>query len=231
MQRQRSASQLALCGIIACGLVAAAGPARAEGRGGFDGRMFMGVRYANPHIAMETGFTRWTGGVVTEQSSFDNDYHADAGGIFVGYTLPYRKMYLSGQVFLDRYDGEFELAVGSSKFTNSINHAVGLDLMPGVYLAEKLSAFARLGVVSGDCDFIKQSPTSTNYDENSTLYGYTWGFGLAYDVTPRVTAKLDYAQTVYEQIEINASRGTRDDRTLVEPHAKSVSLTLQYNFN
>ena len=180
---------------------------------------------------MQTQFIRRTDGVITEQSSFDNQYTSNAGGLFVGYTLPFKRFYLSGQVFFDLFDKEFELSVGSSRFTSAINHAFGIDLMPGVYLFRGLSFFGKLGLTNGDFDFVKSSPTSTNYDANRNLYGYTLGFGLAYDITPRFTAKIGYEQTQYEDTEINATLGTRSDHTVVKPEVESFFIVLQYNFN
>jgi len=218
--------------IILVSLVAVSGGhVHAEDSASATGKAFMGIKYANHDIDMSTQFTRRTSGVITELSTFENSYTTNAGGLFVGYTLPYGKFYISGQVFFDVYDDDFELSVGSSRFTNTLNHAFGIDLMPGVYLFKGLSVFGKLGLVSGDFDFVKNSPTSTNYDVNSNLYGYTFGLGLAYDVTPQFTAKIGYSQTEYEEIEINATLSTRNDKTLVEPQGESFFLTLQYNFN
>ena len=86
-------------------------------------------------------------------------------------------------------------------------------------------------MVSGNFDFVKDSPTSTTYDANSNLNGRTLGFGVAYDVTPKLTAKVGYSQTTYEESEINATLGTRTDKTIVEPQIESLFLTLQYNLN
>lgn len=217
--------------IILLSLVAATGHVHAEDSASATGKVFMGIKYANQDIDMHTQFTRRTSGVITEQSTFDNNYTSNAGGLFVGYTLHYEKFYISGQIFFDVFDDDFDLSAGSSRFTNTINHAFGIDLMPGVYLFKDLSVFGKLGLVSGDFDFVKYSPTSTTYDVNSNLYGYTLGFGLSYDITPQFTAKIGYEETKYEENEINATLGTRTDKTLVEPQVESFFLTLQYNFN
>jgi len=217
--------------IILLSLVAVSGHVHAEDSASATGKVFLGIEYANHDIDMKTQFTRRTSGVITELSTFEDSYTTNAGGLFVGYTLPYEKFYISGQLFFNVYDDDFELSVGSSTITNSINHAFGIDLMPGVYLFKGLSVFGKLGLVTGDFDFVKNSPTSTKYDINRNLYGYTLGFGLAYDVTPQFTAKIGYSQTEYEEIEIDATLSTRNDKTLVEPQGESLFLTLQYNFN
>ena len=205
--------------------------AHAENGTTASGKAFLGLKYAYHDIDMSTQFTRRTSGVITEESTFQNDYTSNAGGLFVGYTHPFGKFYLSGQVFFDLYDDEFELEVGSSRITNSINHAFGIDLMPGVYLYKGLSVYGQLGLVGGEFEFVKSSPTSTNYNASDTLYGYTLGIGLAYDITASFTAKAGYARTQYEDIEINATAGTRSDKTVVEPEGAAFYLTLQYNFN
>jgi len=84
--------------------------------------VFTGIKYGNEDIEMQTQFTRRTSGVITEQSSFNNPYTSNAGGLFVGYTMPFERFYLSGQVFFGVFDKEFELSAGSSRFTNAINH-------------------------------------------------------------------------------------------------------------
>ena len=149
----------------------------------------------------------------------------------MGYTLPWERFYLSGQVFFDVFDKEFDLSTGSSRITNDLNYAFGIDLMPGVFLYRGLSVFGKIGLANADFDFVKSSPRSTNYDVNRNLFGYTLGFGLAYDITPRFTAKIGYEQTQYEDTEINATRGTRSDNTVVKPQVESFFIVLQYNFN
>jgi opacity protein-like surface antigen len=195
------------------------------------GLVFMGIKYASQDIDMLTQFTRRQSGVITEESSFDNNYSANSGGLFVGYTMPYQKFYLSGQIFFDVFNDEFDLSAGSSRFKSSINHAFGMDLMPGVYLYKGVSVFGKLGLANGDFDFVKSSPTSTTYDANRRLFGFTLGLGLAYDITPSFTAKIGYERTKYEETEINVTLGTRTDKTMVEPRVDSFFLTLQYNFN
>ena len=121
--------------LIGCGLVLAEDDSSAAGKA------FVGLKYAYHDIDMSTQFTRRTSGVITEESTFQNDYTSNAGGLFVGYMQPYGKFYLSGQIFFDLYDDEFDLEVGSSRITNTLNHAFGIDLMPGVYLYKGMSVF------------------------------------------------------------------------------------------
>ena len=102
--------------------------------------------------------------------------------------------------------------------------------MPGVYLYRGLSIFGKLGLGGGNFDFVKNSPTSTTYDVNTHLLSYTLGLGLAYDITQRFTAKIGLDRIQYDDTEHDAARGTRFDKTLVEPQAKSFYLSLQYNF-
>ena len=231
MKRKIRAIHFTLLAMALLSLVMATGQAHAEDNASADGKLFVGVKYAKQDVDMYTQFTRQTSGVITEQSIFENNYTANVGGLFLGYKHPYKKLYVSGQMFIDMFDDEFELSAGSSRFTNSLNHAVGIDLMPGIYLYKGLSAFGKLGLVNGDFDFVKSSPTSTTYDANNKLYGYTLGFGLAYDFSSKFTAKIGYEQTRYEDIEINAILGTRTDKTVVDPEVESIFFTLQYNFN
>lgn len=195
------------------------------------GHVFMGLTFANQNADMQTRFLRRVNGSLVEDSSFNNEYTTKAGGLFLGYQLPWDRFYLGGQISFDVVDGEFELSAGSSKFTNRINHAVGMAILPGVYLYEGLSVFGKLGLAYGDFDFVKFSPTSTNYDAGRRLYGYTLGLGLAYDITAKFTAKTGYEQTRYRETGIDATRGVLDDKTRVEPKIDSFFLGLQYNFN
>jgi len=194
------------------------------------GRAYGGVGYGYHDIDMATDFTRDISGRVIERSSFNNNYNSNSGSLFLGYTLPWDQWYLSGQLGLTLFDDEFELLAGSSKFTNALNHAFTLDVMPGFYLMEKLSLFAKFGLAYGDFDFIKSSPTSTTYNTSDRLLGGTLGAGVAYDVTPRVRVKLGVEQTWYEDIQINAVLGPMTDTTRVEPEVKTVFFTLQYFF-
>ncbi len=211
-------------------LIATAGPVAADERVLSRGKAYMGIGYGYNDVDMETDFTRRDNNVITEESSFQNHYDTNKGSLFAGYTLPWDKYYLSGQVGVSVFDDEFELSAGSSQFTNTLNHAFSMDVMPGFYLYKQLSVFAKFGLVYGDFDFVKSSPTSTTYDVNEYLFGGTLGVGLAYDITSRVTVKLGYEQTWYEDIEINATRGTRSDKTVVEPEMETFFLTLQYYF-
>ena len=231
MKIQIKTTRLAVYAIIIFSLVTAASLVYAGDNIGAAGKVFAGIKYGNQDIEMQTQFTRRTDGVITEQSSFNNQYTANAGGLLVGYTLPWERFYLSGQVFFDVFDKEFDLSTGSSRITNALNYAFGIDLMPGVYLFRGLSVFGKLGLANGDFDFVKSSPKSTNYDADRNLFGYTLGFGLAYDITPRFTAKIGYEQTQYEDTEINATLGTRSDHTVVKPEVESFFIVLQYNFN
>lgn len=217
--------------VILSSFITASGHAHAEDSAEDIGSVFAGIKYANQGIDMHTQFIRRTSGLITEQSTFNNNYIANTGGLFVGYTRPYGKFYVSSQVFIDVSNGDFNLSFGSSRFTNTMNRAFGIELMPGAYLFEDLSVFGKIGLVSGNFDFVKDSPTSTTYDANSNLYGHTLGFGVAYDVTSKFTAKVGYSQTTYGESEINATLGTRTDKTIVEPQIESMFLTLQYNLN
>jgi opacity protein-like surface antigen len=195
------------------------------------GNFFMGIKYGDQNVNMQSQFTRRVNGTIVEESGFDNEYTANAAGLFFGYTLFHKQLYLSSQIFFDTYGGEFDLSAGSSRFTNTLNNTFGIDLMPGVYLYRGLSVFAKLGLASGNFDFVKSSPTSTNYDVNERLYGYTLGLGLAYDITQKFTAKIGYDNTRYQDTTITANRGVLEDKTVVEPRVDSFFLTLQYNFN
>lgn len=231
MKKQNFITRLAACGFVFFTLVCLPILALAgEGCGG-EGRLFMGIKAGNQAIEMRTQFTRRTSGVVTEESSFKNSYTSNSGGLFVGYTLPHKRLYLGSQLFFDAFDNGFTSAAGSSHFIYRLNRAFGIDLLAGLYLTRRLSAFAKLGLARGDFDFSKSSPTSTVYDIQRNLYGYTLGVGLAYDIAPPFTAKIGYEQTNYEETEIDATLGARSDKSLVEPRVESIFLTLQYNFN
>ncbi len=202
----------------------------AEDRNSDNNRVSIGVIYANYDIDMSTQFTRQYDSVTIETSHFDNSYSSNASGLFVGYKLPYGTFYINGQLFFDQYDDKFELTAGSSKFTNALNHSYGIHLMPGVYLSKGLSFFGKLGLLRGDFDFIKSSPTSTTYDLNSSLSGYTYGIGLAYDITHNFTTEIAYSRTNFNEIENNATLDALSDQSTIEPQGKSFSLTLQYYF-
>ena len=215
--------------IVSPGLVYA-GDAASE-NANTPGHVFMGFKYGNQDINMQTGFTRLANGALVEDSRFNNKYTANAYGLFLGYQIPWEAFYLGGQVSFDVYDGEFELSAGSSRFTNTINYSAGMDLIPGVYLYKGLSVFGKLGLAYGDFDFVKSSPTSTNYNADRRLLGYTLGLGLAYDITAQFTAKMGYEQTRYRETQIDAIRGVLYDKTMVESEIASFFLSLQYNFN
>jgi opacity protein-like surface antigen len=216
--------------IIIFSLVTIAGPVAAEKSALSRGKAYMGIGYGYHDTDMKTDFTRRTNGVITEESSFKNNYNTRSGSLFMGYTLPWEQYYLSGQMGLNVFDTKFELTAGSSQFTNSLNHAFSMDLIPGFYFYKQLSVFAKLGIIYGDFDFIKSSPTSTTYDVSEYLLGGTLGVGLAYDITPRITIKLGYEQTWYEDIDINATQGTKSDKTIVGPEMETFFLILQYYF-
>lgn len=230
MKSQKRIICLSIFTIIICSLVINAGSATADESALFRGKAYMGIGYGYHDTDMETDFTRRTNGVITEESSFNNNYNTRSGSLFMGYTLPWEQYYLSGQVGVKVFDAEFELTTGSSQFTNVVNHAFSMDLIPGFYFYKQLSVFAKIGITYGDFDFIKSSPTSTTYDVSEYLLGGTLGAGLAYDITPRITIKIGYEQTWYEDTEINATQGTRSDKTIVEPEMKTFFLTLQYYF-
>lgn len=214
--------------IILC--LAAAGISGAGERAEKRGHCFMGAGYGYHDVDMDTDFTRQASGVVIEDSFFQNSYNTNSGSLFTGYFFPWKRFYLSGQARVSLYDDEFELSVGSSRITNALNHHIGIDVMPGVYLAGGLSAFAKFGLGMGDFDFVKSSPTSTTYDESEYLLGYTLGLGLAYDVTPRITVKTGVEKTWYEDTEITAVLGTLSDRTVVEPELETLFINIEYAF-
>lgn len=194
------------------------------------GIVFIGVEYVNHDVEMKTEFIRRTSGIVTEHSFFDNPYSSGAQGLFAGYTIPWKRTYISGRVFFDLFNDEFVLSSGSSRFVNDLNYAFGFDLMPGIYLYKGLSLFGKLGLGLGNFDFIKSSPTSTTYNVNDNLRSYTLGIGLACDITQRFTAKIGADLVRYDKIEIDAYLDPRMDRTLVKPKSESLYISLQYNF-
>ncbi|MBU0972887.1 MAG: outer membrane beta-barrel protein [Proteobacteria bacterium] len=235
MKVQTRSICIAVYGIVFSILIVTAGAVHAGDTAGNNtrppGYVFMGLGYANQNVDMQTRFARRVNGRLVEDASFNNEYTASAGGLFLGYQLPWDRFYLGGQISFDVVEGEFELAAGSSRFTNSINHAVGMAILPGVYLYKGLSVFGKLGLAYGDFDFVKSSPTSTHYNASRRLYGYTLGLGLAYDITAQFTAKMGYEQTRYRETGIDAIRGVLADKTRVEPKMNLFFLSLQYNFN
>jgi opacity protein-like surface antigen len=72
-----------------------------------------------------------------------------------------------------------------------------------------------------------QAPT---YDVNTDLVGTTLGIGLAYDIASKFRARVGFDWTGYEETEIDATLGTRHDKTLVEPESESFYLSIQYQF-
>jgi len=216
--------------VIVIGLLSGAGIGLA-GERKVQGRFFTGLEYSHKDMEMQTRFTRDISGTVIERSEFDNPYTANAGGIFLGYTLPWKRCYLSTQFFFSKSNGEFELQAGSSGFVNRLNHSWGIDLMPGIYFYKGLSVFGKLGYVRADFDFAKYSPTSTSYAINTGLNGYTLGGGLACDISRQMTVKIGYEQKRYEETNICASTGPMNDHTLIEPRAKTFFMVLQYNFD
>lgn len=239
MKLQMRSIRLAVCAMVLSILMAATTDIHASDTAGDTtrthtnaaGHVFMGLKYGNQEIDMQTRFTRQVNGEIVEDSRFSNEYTANAGGLFLGYQLPWEQFYLGGQVFFDLYDGQFELSAGSSQFTNTINHSMGVELMPGIYLYKGLSIFGKFGLAYGDFDFIKSSPTSTHYNAGRHLYGYTLGLGLAYDISAQFTTKIGYEQTRYRDTKIDATRSVLNDKTTVEPKITSFFMSLQYNFN
>ncbi len=216
--------------IIIFNIVAVSGPASADDGFLSLGKAYIGTGYSYIDADMETDFTRWTNGAITEESSFRNTYDTNRGSLFAGYTFPWKSYYLSTQAGVNLFDDEFKTSAGSSDFTNSLNHSFSIDFIPGVYLYKKWSLFAKCGVIYGDFDFVKLSPTSTTYDVSEYLFGGTLGIGLAYDITPRVTVKLGYEKSWYNDKTINATKGNRLDSTIVAPEMEIYSLTFQYYF-
>lgn len=194
------------------------------------GRVSVGIEYRNSAIEMQTRFIRRTSGVITENANFENPYSCSVGSLFVGYTLPYKRLYLSARIFFNLFNDEFGLSAGSSRFTNKINHAFGIALIPGIDIFQGLSVFGKFSTEQGDFDFVKASPTSTTYDVNTNLVGTTLGFGIAYDITPRFRASIGFDQTRYGEAEIDTSLGVLNDKTLVKPKSESFFLSLQYSF-
>ncbi len=90
---------LAVYATVIVSLVSAAGLVYAGDNTRAGGKVSAGIRYGNEDIKIQTQFTRRTSGVITEQSSFDDPYTSNAGGLFAGYTPPFERVYLSGQVY------------------------------------------------------------------------------------------------------------------------------------
>ncbi len=218
-------------GSIFLTLIALSSNIHAEESTSDNSRVSMGIIYAKHDVDMSTQFTRQYDNVTIETSHFDNSYTSNASGLFVGYRLPFDAFYINGQLFFDQYEDKFELTAGSSNFTNALNHSYGIQLMPGVYLSKALSIFGKLGILRGDFDFIKSSPTSTTYNLNESLSGYSYGIGLAYDITVNFTTKIAYSRINYNEIDNIATLDALSDQTAIEPQGKSISLILQYNFN
>ena len=215
--------------ILAIFLLLITGTAQA-GESHFPGYVYAGLEYGAPSLDMETRFVRDISGSVIEDSQFHNEYSANAGGLFLGYALPWKSVYLGIQGHFNTLDNGFELASGSSTYINEINHTYGVDLVPGVYIYKGISLFGKLGWIQGDVDFIKSSPTSTTYDVHTRLNGYTLGGGLAWDIAPRFTVKLGFEKQSYSTEEIRASLSVMNDTTWVDPSGEKLFVTLQYNF-
>lgn len=223
-----------LAGIV-IGVLLLSGPAWA-GEGERPGHFYMGLGYGTQQIDMETRFVRDISGTIVEDTDFDNSYSSKAGGLFLGYSLPWKRCYLNTQLHFNISDNEFDLSAGSSRFTNSLDQAYGVDLMPGFYIYKGLSVYGKIGLTRGEFSFVKSSPSSTTYDVNTGLNGYTLGGGLAYDITPRFTVRLTYEQIrfkekkIWASINFQGSTGEMNDFTQISPKVESISLTLQYNF-
>jgi len=194
------------------------------------GYFYTGLEYGSSAMAMKTRFVRDISGSAIEDTRFKNEYTANAGALFLGYTRPWKRAYLGVQGFFSAMDRSFELSAGSSRFINEENYALGLTLIPGIYLYKGISVFGSLGWVLGDFNFSKSSPTSTTYDVDTYLNGYALGGGLAWDIIPSLTLKLGYEYARYDTEEIRASLSVMNDTTRVAPRSDTFFATLQFNF-
>ena len=194
------------------------------------GYFYTGLEYGSSAMAMKTRFVRDISGSVIEDSRFKNEYTTNTGGLVLGYTLPWKRAYLGIEGSFCAMDRSFELAAGSSRFINQEKSSLGLTLIPGIYLCRGISIFGSLGWILADFNFSKSSPTSTTYDVDTLLNGYTLGGGLAWDMLPRLTLKLGYRYARYDTEQIRASVSVMNDTTWIEPRSEAFFATLQFNF-
>jgi len=194
------------------------------------GYFYTGIEYGSSAMAMKTHFVRDISGTVIENTRFENEYTTNEGGLFLGYTIPWKRAFLGVEGSFYAMDRSFELSAGSSRFVNEETYAAGLTLVPGIYIYKGISVFGSLGWRLGYFNFSKSSPTSTTYDVDTFLNGYTLGGGLACDITPRITLKLGYRYARFDTEEIRASLSVMNDTTRIEPRSDTIFATLQFNF-
>ena len=118
----------------------------------------------------------------------------------------------AGYFFTDNLGVEGELAFGVSDeeaTSAGVSVSLGLNYLAGLYgvaalpVTEKLSLFARAGVVQAEVE-AEASFAGTTFSESESETGYGLGVGGMFDLTENVYLRGDYTRYDIEDAEIDA---------------------------
>lgn len=170
----------------------------------------------------------------------DKEHFSGLGGfgsIFAGYGLTYDRFYLAGEVNANVSSVEYDLSNDEflhqtfSKTYFTIKNSEGVSLLPGYFFSSDTFVYGRIGYANGRLKIVESDPTIRNSNRNRS--GIRYGLGIRHDLTPRLTAMMDYSQINYKSVTSHTFEPfggvTKDTR--ISPSTAQVGFGLIYNFD
>lgn len=173
-------------------------------------------------------------------NAFDTNHFAGAGAfgsIFAGYACPFHRLYLAGEINANLSSVTYELTnieiihANHQKTTFTVNTSGGIGVLPGVLLTETTLFYARLGIANGHININESDPTIDSSISNR--FGFRYGLGLRFAVSPCWAGLMEYSQIHYQGIASTVFEpfGGVLKETKINPNTAQVAFGLMYSFD
>ena len=170
-------------------------------------------------------------------SSFTNNADGFELGLVGGYTFDISERFtIPVQARGTWNDSKWTLYLDNEPawFSYEIPFTLGLNTQPTFMITDRLGVFVELGVLTGQINEEKNSPSSdrSSYDYSEWTLGYDLGGGVSYRFSESLEARLSYRKTWFENFsyEGRLPSGQVRERISDEPESQSLTLSLLFRF-
>lgn len=180
----------------------------------------------------ESDFIRHENGVLTERSSFNNQYDNGYGQIGLGYTAMIDTFIFNNEISLSKFFDSFQLKTSSNRWRFNQRVDVGYDVLPVIPLLPRLNAFALIGGHYGSFTYRRDGRDGTIFNIVRNQLGLALGAGLRFKVSDALSLGLKYQHLQYAAIDASgiSAGGTRADNNRIKPAFNVYAAQIVYAF-
>lgn len=155
----------------------------------------------------QSNYTKYTSGVLYEQSSFDDKHTNGYEQLALGRGAHFGSLSFDHQIALSKLNGSESFYTHRSKWAFSQTVDFGYDWMPKLNVFRQLEAFGILGVHYARFYYKKHQlysslPTAT-FDVHKDQIGFNLGAGFYYHVSPSILLGIKYQHWQYQAAQVD----------------------------